>query len=926
MAKKQITAASSSTEVRTAYEQIAKAQQEYREALDALKNEQGIPVVPSTGQPLTAQQELNLASGIASKYDYVDVGGNLGSKESGYNVGGDTFYVQGLDNQTKTTLPPESKTTINQDDAFPTSNTNTVVPKINTNPKTNNPSQAKLDQSIVNEAAPSPATQSSQVQPDTSTNTTSAKDSAQAGAALESNSKLQNTQSQNGIVSQNPNELPTTNNLPGRLSDEFLREPAISDSRKKGNIDDAAKNTNPMGTAITGFGNQNSINISPDPGISKPSGTVSIDTTDSVNVPQSAPGTNNKPGVTERPNILHEYANWTYKLAWYMLDNNSYNSIAKTGAVPGNVGRLIAKSGGVGAQQSQEMAGDVYFRNLRITSVIGNRQAAAATNNVELEMTVVEPYGASLIGELAAMALNMTGENSISPAEVAYLIEIDFAGYKDDGSMIPSILKNGKKYIPVKILSIEMALQAAGTVYTISMAPYSFFAMTSRYADMEFGIKLKGKVVSDMLGDGPGGLMSQLNLWEKLKAGESKVASVPDQYAIEIYSFNTKGSRDQSMANSPFAYPQVGGDGTIAKTRDFETNAVGETTYTIPRGSIIKDVIKNIILHSQYFNERVDPKKPYDETKAAELIKIIPVIELLSDYDTARNEFAKKITYKVFNTLNFGEVMAGVGNAPVSDWGYSKIYNWLFTGKNADILDANLVFNMVYFAKMQTNVTEQNTIKLGQTADGLREWADQSYSKKGIATKGGGVSSSGSNVPERYINATVAAEWFDSKLNSSNADNVILDLRIIGDPDWIPQDGSIRGGAIEVGTDLVDRHGSIAVDVAGVYVKLNLRTPRDYDPKTGLMELKADQLTIQGVYQVITAESLFEDGRFTQTLNMVKVPNQEEESAGSRRQTQNNIQGRGGAIPNGTDPALANVSNINASVNTSNNPTTPNAR
>lgn len=879
MAKKQITASSSPAEVRTAYEQIAKAQQEYREALDALRNEQGIPVVPSTGQPLTAQQEINLAAGIASQYDYVDVGGNLGNAQSGYNIGGDTFYVQGLDNQSKTVLPPESKTTVNSDDAFPASNPKTTSPTINTNPKTNNPSQEKLDQNVINEAAPAPAIQGTQVQPETSTNTTSAKDANQAGAALESNNKLQNTQSQTGIVSQNPNELPTTNNLPGRLSDEFLKEPAISDGRKSGNSDDTATVASPMGTAITGFGNQNVTTISPDPGISKPSGTVSINTTSSVKIPESAPGTSNKPGVTERPNILHEYANWTYKLAWYMVDNNTYNSIAKTGNVPGNLGRLIARSGGAGSQQSNEMSGDVYFRNLRITSVVGNRQAAAATNNVELEMTIVEPYGASLIGELAAMAVNMTGENSISPSEVAYLIEIDFAGYKDDGSMVTSILKNGKKYIPVKILSIEMALQAAGTVYTISMAPYSFYAMSSRYADIEFGIKLEGKVVSDMLGDGPNGLMAQLNLWEDLKTRESKVASIPDQYAIEIYSFNTKGSRDQAMANSPFAYPGVGGDQTIMKTRGWQGNAVDGSSYTIPKGSIIKDVIKNVILHSQYYNLRVDPKKPYDETRAAELIKIIPVIELLPEYDTARNEFAKKITYKVFNTLNFGEVMPGVGNAPVSDWGYSKIYNWLFTGKNTDVLDANLVFNMVYFAKMQTNVEEQNTTKLGQTADGLREWADQSYSKKGIATKGGGVSSSGSNVPERYINATVAAEWFDSKLNSSNADNVNLDLRIIGDPDWIPQDGSIRGGPIEVGTDLVDRHGSIAVDVAGIYVKLNLRTPRDYNDKTGLMNLKADQLTIQGVYQVITAESVFEDGKFTQTLNMVKVPNQEEEKA-----------------------------------------------
>ena len=345
---------------------------------------------------------------------------------------------------------------------------------------------------------------------------------------------------------------------------------------------------------------------------------------------------------------------------------------------------------------------------------------------------------------------------------------------------------------------------------------------------MEFGITLAGETVSAMLGNGPGGLMSQLNLWEKLKANKEKVAKVPDEYAIELYSFNAAGSRDQALASSPFAFPQAdGNDATIMKTRGFGTNKTGQTTFTIPKGSIIKDAIKNVVLHSQYFNERVNPKVPHDPSKPAELLKVIPVIELLPTYDKTRNEFAKKITYKVFNTLNFGETIAGVGHAPVSDWGYCKTYNWLFTGKNTDIIDANLVYNMIYYAKMQTNVEDQNTIKLGQTADGLREWADQSYTKKGIATKGGGVSSSGANVPERYINATVAAEWFDSQMNSSNTDNVALDLRIIGDPDWIPQDGSVRGGFIEVGTELYDKYGSVAIDFAGVYVKLNFRTQRD---------------------------------------------------------------------------------------------------
>lgn len=867
MAKKQITAASSPAEIKAAQEELSKAQKEFNTVFQQKFSNKSYSVNDLSKE----------AQSITSKYDYVDYG-QLPSVGNEINIGGDQFFVKGLNNQTNSVSPPAAKTIVNSDDAFPVTKPTTAAPTVNTNPKVNNPAQTKLDQNIANETSPVTATQSPQVTPNTTQQTIGSKDATQAGAALESNSKAQSNQS--GIINQNPNELPTTNNLPGRLSDEFVKEPGISNTRKGGNTDDVAKKSGPMGMSFTGASNQTDTIMAADAARQGSAGTVTIGSNNGIPVPESTPGTKNRAGINVRSNLLHEYANWTYKLAWYMLDNNTYNSLISSGDVtPGNE-KLIARSGGVGSQLQTEMAGDVYFRSLRVTSVIGNRQEGAATNNVEMEMTIVEPYGASLIGELAAMAVNMTGEQSISPSEVPYLLEIDFAGYKDDGTMIPSILgtnSRGKKYIPVKILTVEMSLQATGTVYVMTMAPYSFYAQTSRYADIEFGVTLKGKTLQEMLGDQSGGLMRQLNLWEDLKTRESKVVSVPDEYAIEVYSFDSKGTETGEMLNSPFAYPGAGGDQTIMKTRGWEGNAVNGSTYTIPRGSIIKDVIKNIVMHSQYFNLRMDPKKPFDEKRAAELIKIIPVIELLPTYDKARNEFAKKITFKVFNTLNFGEGIPGVGNAPVSTWGYSKEYNWLFTGKNADIIDANLVYNMIYYTKMETNVTDQNTIKLGQTADGIREWADQSYTKRGIATKGGSVSSSGANVPERYINATVAAEWFDSKMNSSNTDNVALDLRIIGDPDWIPQDGSIRGGQIKLYSELYDDHESVAVDAAGVYVKLNLRTPRDYNPTTGLMDLRSDQLTIQGVYQVITVESTFEDGKFTQVLKMVKVPNQEEE-------------------------------------------------
>lgn len=881
MAKKQLNTTSSPVEVRTAHEQLAKAQQEYREVLNAFKNDQGIPVVPSTGAPITYAQEINLAKNIAAKYDYVDFGKNdLGTAITGYNAGGEAFFVKGLGNNSKTTFSPEASTTVNKDDAFPV--TNTVRPTVtpNNNPKVNNPSQARIDRSIASDAAPQTAIQSPQVERESAVNTsnnTGTRDAQQAGAALESNQK-NNANNQAGIVNQNPNELPTSaNTRPGRLSDEFLREPAVSDGRKLGNKDDAGSRK-PMGTAILGFGNLDEITTSPDPSLTG-NGGITIGTTNAIPVPQSSrPGTNNKPGIEVRPNLLHEFANWTYTIAWYMLPVDTYNAVIRTGNIE-DTGTLIAKSGGVGSKLAQSVAGDVYFRNLRFTSVIGNRREGAGTNNFELEMTVVEPYGASLIAELAAMALNMTDESAISPAEVPYLLEIDFAGYQDDGTPISSILgvkSKGKKYIPVKILGIEMKLESAGSVYTISMAPYSYFAQTARYADMEFATTLQGKTVIEMLSREGNGLMAQIYLNEQKKVRKG-IATYADEYNIDLYSFTPNGSSDQSMSISPFAYDKSGGKSTVTKVRPAD-NDPNTGVYSVGASSIIKDVIKNVVLSSQYYNEKVKPNSPNDTSIPAELIKVIPVIEVLKDkYDPSRNEFAKRITFKVFNTLNFGEVFPYVGNAPVSDWGYSKIYNWLFTGKNEDVIDVDLTFQFIYFAEMQANSRDHNTIHLQSPATSERDVVQQTASLKSLAQKTKQTSNTGGNFPERYINSTIAAEWFDSKMMSNTGDNVAVNMRIIGDPDWIPQDASLRGGAISVGANLYDRHGSIAVDVAGVYVKLQLRTPRDYNPTTGVMDLRLDNNVVEGVYQIITVESNFEDGRFTQNLNMVKVPNQEEE-------------------------------------------------
>jgi hypothetical protein len=871
MAKKQITATSSPAEIKAANEQLAKAQQEYANALK-----------PYRGQSLSLIQQEKIANSVASKYDYVDFGTDPSTVVPGeINIGGTgSFFVNGLNNNSKTKFQPEAKTTVNTDDAFPVTNTTRPAPTINSNPKTNNPSQSKLDQNIVNETSPVTATQSTQVNPETTQQTTGSKDVTQAGAALESNSKVQNTQT--GIVNQKPNDLPTTNNLPGRLSDEFSKENPTLVTNNRVNSDDAAT-AKSMGTAITGFGNVEGINGFPDPSRTNSTGLVTAGSNNSILVSPTSGGTPNNPSVPIRSNILHNYANWTYKIGFYALKISDYNSIIEGGDIPPSARTYpIAVSGGYqrNGENGTNFERDIYIDSLRFTSVIGNRLEGKATNNIDIELQLIEPYSANFLGELAQLAMRINEEKT-TLGETPYLLEIDFTGYTDAGEVVPSILKDGKKYIPVKIISADMKIDSAGARYTFGLVPYSFYMFTQKKTDLPKDVWVYGEKVNEILGDGEFGLIGRLNNIEKEKVQKDRIQEFEDKYKIKFYSFDKKGSKTEELQNSVVAFPTENGPATIIKNRKIDENSVLKQGYTVKAGSLIKDVIKDLVLTSEYFNLKMNPNgvQNKDNKNPAELIKVIPQVTLTTNWDKKRNEYAKEITYHVFNTLLFGEVFSHGGQALIGDWGYSKVYNYIFTGQNTDILNLDINFNMLYYTTFFTDKNELGTILTDIAANRNAISGDATPTGfSDTAAKSGNIAKTAPNEPSRYINASLAAEFMNLKMNNSNADMISVDMSIIGDPDWIPQDSSIRGGEISVANfeTKLDAWNSIAVDVAGVYAKLQLRTPMDYNDSNGMMNLSGDKSMVGGVYQIITVENMFQGGKYTCNLNMVKIPNQEE--------------------------------------------------
>jgi len=59
-----------------------------------------------------------------------------------------------------------------------------------------------------------------------------------------------------------------------------------------------------------------------------------------------------------------------------------------------------------------------------------------------------------------------------------------------------------------------------------------------------------------------------------------------------------------------------------------------------------------------------------------------------------------------------------------------------------------------------------------------------------------------------------------------------------------------------------------------VLIYLEFRNPDDINPMTGSMSFNKSKAAVSGVYRVLRVQNKFNDGMFTQHLNLVRLPGQ----------------------------------------------------
>ena len=319
--------------------------------------------------------------------------------------------------------------------------------------------------------------------------------------------------------------------------------------------------------------------------------------------------------------------------------------------------------------------------------------------------------------------------------------------------------------------------------------------------------------------------------------------------------------------------------------------------------------------NQEYTNgtERTDSKS---SPKNIKWYKIIPTVEL-KDFDFIRNNYSKTVNYSIvpYTTANAYHPNFVKTKGKDVEKQVVREYNYLYTGKNQDITRVDIDFDTAYYTQISTYREQVARGGTSRTSDATDK-SDTLQKPKAEPTStvvpqttevnGYNINATGMNTatnPEEKI----VADLKNSIYTKSRGDNLNIKIQIIGDPDFIKQDDIYYNPRSEEyaqmmanrGITPIVRDGSTAgqilFDSEQIYVRLTFKNAVDIDDSIGIQN-KQETLqngrktdgSFSGIYKVLTVQSDFNRGQFTQTLDLIRMPDELPKVSRASNQSVNN--------------------------------------
>jgi len=396
------------------------------------------------------------------------------------------------------------------------------------------------------------------------------------------------------------------------------------------------------------------------------------------------------------PNVLDQYANYTYHIRWSMTSDQTtkyahtygtskfYNSVQKI---------IIAESGGTVLYN---------ITDFEMENLVPGSPTSTSTQSLKFEMTIVEPYGITLVDSIYSASLGLGISNYNTSA--GYFIEIWFTGYNEDGSIAtPSLNANLYKLWQVQIQQIQSTTTESGTTYKISFLPVDQYAWADHVGIVSNAVTI-GPVQS--VGDFFSLLKNELT---KQNANLYQDKTPRIRYQINTPDWMDSWKFDKSLTTSQ-------------RNSSLEIKSSGtNTTVSISRGMDVVTILHMVISmtkEGQQFvageptnsgaNNTTTGGASLKNNSLANIISIHGWLDQL-DFDPLTNDYIRQATYTFLKYPTGRPIIdqknAANGRQPAQQNSrrqyyatskrFVKEYFWTYTGKNLDVLRFELKLNWV---------------------------------------------------------------------------------------------------------------------------------------------------------------------------------------------------------------------------------------
>ena len=388
---------------------------------------------------------------------------------------------------------------------------------------------------------------------------------------------------------------------------------------------------------------------------------------------------------------------------------------------------------------------------------------------------------------------------------------------------------------------------------------------------------------------------------------------------------------DQSIRESPIVNKETAQsrDNTMAGT-DRAVNAADDQfkkkqVFPIHPGTSIIDIVDKIVQKSDYITTQISEFKKQSEESTADAnysgatnendrsgtsakkidekfldlnwFKVIPQV-VLSDFDFNRNAYSKVVLYTILPYITANQYHPSFPKSQIKQSAAVRTYDYWYTGKNMDIIKADIDFDSTYYTQLTTY--RDQVKRSGANRQSSQEAVDITTAGTNRAIRAAilpvATEVSGHNAAAGTMNSAeqpkdhIVADLKKSIYSSQRGDMLNIKLTIIGDPAYIKQDdvyynpsspdtyNKFLTNTEPNSARPIGDKGQILFDREQVYVKLNFKNVVDINDSIGIVN-KQTKLkngrdtngTFTGMYKVLKVQSSFARGQFTQVLDLVRM-------------------------------------------------------